>query len=115
LATRPSNPSGSIVVLHVVVDFDAVTATTHQRDMKRGLPVDKSFGSQIVPVQLDDVEGAQEHPLVVAPVPNQVEDGNAVRPAGDRFAIDDASLCLQAGYRLDNAGKRVVRSLPGRL
>jgi hypothetical protein len=66
---------------------------------------DKSFVSQIIPVQLDDVQGAQEHLLAIAPVADQVEAGDAIRPAGDRFAIDDAGPRSETPHRLDNAGE----------
>jgi hypothetical protein len=50
-----------------------------------GLAAGEGFPPQVVSVQFNDVEGAQEYLLVIAPIPNQVEAGDAVRPAGDCF------------------------------
>jgi hypothetical protein len=39
----------------------------------------------------DHIERAQEHALVIAPISDQVEAGDAIQPTGDRFPVDDAA------------------------
>ena len=51
--------------------------------------------AQVVTVQFDEVERAEEYALVSAVVTDQIERGNAIVIAGDSFAIDDASVALR--------------------
>jgi hypothetical protein len=53
--------------------------------------------------QLDQVEDTQEHPLVVPPIPDQIEAGDAVWAAGDCFAVDDACPRPEPRHRLGDA------------
>jgi hypothetical protein len=48
------------------------------------------IASQVVAVQLDDVEGIEKDALVSAVVTDKIERGNAVVIAGNGFAVDDA-------------------------
>jgi hypothetical protein len=50
---------------------------------------------QVVAVQLDQVEGVEEHAIVGAVMPNEIERGNAIVVAGNSFAIDDAGARTQ--------------------
>jgi hypothetical protein len=56
----------------------------------------KRIAPQIVAVQFDQVEGVEEYAVVSAVVSDQIERGNAVVIAGDRFAIYDAGARAQA-------------------
>jgi hypothetical protein len=82
---------------------------------ERALADLKRIAPQVVAVQLDKVEGVEEYAVVSALVTNEIERGNSVVIAGDSFAVDDARARAQACQRLDDRGKRWVRSLPGRL
>src|SRR6516162_7512253 len=62
----------------------------------------KRIAPQVVTVQFDEVERAEEYALVSAVVTHQIERGNAIVIAGDSFAIDDARARAQARQRLDN-------------
>jgi len=66
----------------------------------------KRVTPEVVAVQLDQVERVQEHAVVSALVPNEVERGNAVVIAGDGLAVDDAGARAQAGQRVDDRRKR---------
>ena len=48
------------------------------------------LASEIIPVELDQVEGIEEHVRVVAPITDALEICDAVFTAGDRLPIDDA-------------------------
>ena len=56
-----------------------------------------------------------EHALIMPPIPDEVEQRDAVRTAGDRLAVDDTCPRLEPRQCLEVSGKRRVRSLPGRL
>jgi len=60
--------------------------------------------SQIVAVQLDEIEGVEERAIIMAAVANEIERGNAIVIKGDR-----------RGNVLTINGRRRARSLPGRL
>ena len=63
----------------------------------RAAPEGRGFSCapQVVTVQFDEVERAEEYALVSAVVTDQIERGNAIVIAGDSFAIDDASVALR--------------------
>ena len=46
-----------------------------------------------------------EHALVMPPIPDQVEEGDAIRTAGDRLAVDDAGPGLEPMQRIDDPGE----------
>jgi hypothetical protein len=52
--------------------------------------------------------------MVGAVVPDEIERGNAIIIAGDRFAIDNARAGAKAGQRL-NDQREAMGELPGRL
>jgi hypothetical protein len=53
--------------------------------MKNGLADLKWIAPEVVAVQVNEVEGVEEYPLVSAVVPDEVERSNAVAIAGDSF------------------------------
>ena len=92
---------GLAVALHVLAESDASLGLGHDR-CERGLADLKRIAPQVVAVQLDEVEGVQERAVIMAAVANEIERGNAVVIAGDRFAIDDAGARAQASQRFDD-------------
>jgi hypothetical protein len=50
----------------------------------------KRIAAQVIAVQLDQVEGVQEHARIVAGVADAIEGCNAGVVAGDRLPVDDA-------------------------
>src|SRR6516164_972744 len=80
---------GRAVAFDMLVEPDAGAGLGHDRG-ERGLADLKRIAPQVVAVQLDEVEGVEEDALVSAVVTDEIERGNAVVIASDRFAIDDA-------------------------
>src|SRR5262249_25384389 len=75
---------GRAVALDVFVEPDAGAGLGYDR-CERGLADLKRIAPQVVPVQLDEVEGIKKD-----------------APVSDSFAIDDARLRAQMGQRLDD-------------
>jgi len=96
----------------MLVEPDAGAGLGHDRG-ERGLADLKRIAPQVVAVQLDEVEGVEEDALVSAVVTDEIERGNAVVIASDRFAIDDARARAQAGQRLDNQREAVGEIIAG--
>jgi uncharacterized protein YjbJ (UPF0337 family) len=67
----------------------------------------KRIASQIVAVQLDQVESVQEHAGVVAPIADAIEAWHSIVVTGDGLAIDDAGPRAQSGHRLDDQREAV--------
>src|SRR5262249_25130193 len=65
-----------------------VTASFGQHASERGLADLKRITAQVVAVQFDEVEGAEEYVLVSAVVADEIERGNAAVIASDSFAVD---------------------------
>jgi len=57
------------------------------------------FRAKVHAIQLKEVKGAERHRVVLAAIPEQVEDREAVRIAGDGLAVDNARACRQRGDR----------------
>ena len=55
--------------------------------------------------ELDQIEGPQEHSLVMPPIPDEVEQCDAVRTARDCLTIDDAGPRLEPRHGLDDPNK----------
>src|SRR5262245_64009746 len=87
-------------------------ASFGQHTSKRGLAHFQRITPQVVPVQLNQVEGVEKGTVVVTVVANEIERRHAVVVAGNRLSIDDAGARAQADERLDD---QRVKSLPGRL
>ena len=92
---------GRAVALDMLVESDARSSLGHDR-CERGLADLERVTAQIVAVQLDQVEGVEERPIVSAVVANKIKRGNAIVIASDGFAIDDAGAQAQASYRIGN-------------
>ena len=71
--------------------------------------------TQVVAVQLDQVEGVQKDPVVIAAVADALEARHTVVIAAHRLAVDDAGARAQPGQRRDDQREPVAESLPGRL
>ena len=65
-------------------------ASFGQHTSKRNLAHFQGITPQVVPVQLNQVEGVKEYALVSALVTDEIERGNAFVIAGDSFAVDVA-------------------------
>jgi hypothetical protein len=103
------------VAFQMLVEAQA-KASFGQRTSKRGLAHFQGIAPQVVAVQFDQVEGVEKYALIRPVMADEVERGNALVIAGNRFAIDDAGAGAQTCERLGTiSGKRWVRSLPGRL
>jgi hypothetical protein len=85
----------------MLVESDARAGLGHDR-CERGFADLKRITPQVVPVQLNQVEGVDEGVTVMASVADAVERGNAVVVAGDDFPVDDAGARAQACQRLDD-------------
>ena len=72
----------------VLVETQAGGGTPQHRD-ERGLARFERFAPQVVAVQLDEVEGVQEHPVVMAAVADPVEARHAVVIATHGLAVDE--------------------------
>ena len=76
---------GRAVALDMLVEPDAGLGLGHDR-CERGLADLKGIAPQVVPVQLDEVEGIKKDAPVSALVPDEIKRSNAVVIAGDRLA-----------------------------
>src|ERR1700730_5951264 len=57
---------------------------------------------QVIAVEFDQVEGADENAPIVVPVTDTVERRYPILAARDRLSVDDARPGAQVGDRLDN-------------
>ena len=110
----------AIVAFEMLIEADAGTGFG-QRRREGGLACLQGIAAQVVTVQLDQVEGVQEHGAVVAPIADAIDLGDAAPVAGDRLAVDDARARAQPGQRLDDQraveltrGKQCVQSRNGK-
>jgi hypothetical protein len=99
----------AVLVLKVLIE-SKVGCRLSQHGSKRRPTHRRRIASQVVAVELDQVEDVEEHAGVVATVTDSVEGRDAVITAGDRLAIDDAGTRAQTGQRLDNQ-----REAPGQV
>jgi len=76
------------VAFDMLVEPDTGTGLCHDRS-ERGLADLERVTPQVVAVQLDEVEGVQEHVPVVLAIADTLERCEPVIIAGDSFAIDD--------------------------
>jgi hypothetical protein len=102
------------VALHVLVEPNAMT-NPGQDGGQRGLADFERLAAEIVAVELNQIEGVQEHAGVVSAVTDTLEAGYAALVAGDGLPIDDAECERSRAKDATINGKRYVRSLPGRL
>src|SRR6516225_5377980 len=99
-------PSPSICSLNRMPGWALATL-----DASVALRTSSGFAPQVVPVQLDEVEGIKKYAPVSAVMTDEIERGDAVVIAGDSFAADDTG----ANQRLDYQREAARESLPGRL
>ncbi len=78
------------VIFDVVIEPNTVTSIG-QKIGKRRLADLERIAAEIVAVQLDQIEGIEEHPGVVPVVTDAVEARHSALVAGDGLPIDDAS------------------------
>jgi hypothetical protein len=83
--------------------WQAPAQQTHQRCLA-GL---KRFAPQVLAVQLEQVEGEQEHVVIVAPVAQPLEHRDPVLIADDGLAVDQAGPRRQRARRRDDLRKAV--------
>src|SRR5262249_49378272 len=77
------------------------------------LPCIERLTPQVVTVQLDQIEGVEEHAGVVPPIADAVEARHAIALAGDCLAVDDAGVRAQTGECLDNQWEAVGEIVAG--
>jgi hypothetical protein len=65
-----------------------------------GLPHFERVAPQIIAVELDQVEGIEEHVRVMVPVPDAIEGCHPVFAARHRLPVDDAGTQAQPGERI---------------
>ena len=73
-----------------------------QHRSEGGLADLKRIAPQVVPVQLDQVEGVEEYLVVSALVTDEIERSDAVVITGNRLPVDDAGARAQASQCLDD-------------
>ena len=93
--------NGGSVRFDVLVEPDAGSGLG-QDGSERSLAHLKWVPPQVVTVELDEVEGVEEHALVVPAIADAIEARDAVVAAGDRLAVEDAGARAQAGEALDD-------------
>src|SRR5258708_4695946 len=103
---------GRAVAFDMLVEPDAGAGLGHDR-CERGLADLKRITPQIVPVQLDEIEGVEEYALVSALVTDQIERSSAIVIADDSFAVDDAGARAQACQRLDDQRETMAEIIAG--
>ena len=74
----------------VVLIVDDAAARPVQQLRQRGLALLERRPAHVLPVELEEIERAQDHLIAVSASPEQVEHRQAVRVARDRLAIDQA-------------------------
>jgi hypothetical protein len=104
----------AVRLVEVLVEAQARRGT-REHARKRRLAHGERVPPHVLPVQFNQVEGIEEHPLVMMAVPDVVEARNAILTARDRLALHDAGLERSRASASTISGKRLVRSLPGRL
>jgi hypothetical protein len=80
---------GRTIGLDVFIEPQARSGTPRY-SCQRGLPCIERLTPQVVTVQLDQVEGLEEHAGVVPPIADSVEARHAIAVAGHSLTIDDA-------------------------
>jgi hypothetical protein len=80
---------GRAVALNILIEQDAGLSLGQDR-CERGLADLKQITPQVIAVQLDQVEGVQEHVGVVLPVADALEARPAAVITAHRLAVDDA-------------------------
>jgi hypothetical protein len=98
--TKAGSPTPA-VALDMLVAPDAGAGLDHDR-CECGLADLQRVTPQVVAIQLDQVEGVQEHVPIILAVADTLERCEPVVIASDGFAIDDARPRAQAGERLGN-------------
>ena len=82
---------------------------------KPHLALDQGERPQILAVELDQVEGVEEHQLIVGFAVQAVEHGEAVVSADHAFAIDVKRASAQFAGGCTISGNRYVQSAPRRV
>src|SRR5215510_7964081 len=90
---------GGSVRLDVLVEAQTGRGTPQYR-CQRGLPCIERLTPQVVTVQLDEIEGVQEHASVVPPVADAVEARHAIAVAGHSLTrLGDKALTTVRTWR----------------
>ena len=79
---------GRPVMLEVLVEQDTGRRLGQERGESR-LARYEGLAPQVVAIQFDQIDGAQEHAVVVVAVSQSVEIRDAIVAASDRLAVDD--------------------------
>jgi hypothetical protein len=102
----------AVVVLNMVIEPNAIANTG--QDIGKRQPADlQRIATQIVAVQLNQVERVQEHAGVVAAVTDAIEAGHTLIVAGDRLAIDDAGPRAQPSQGLHDQREAAGQVIAG--
>jgi hypothetical protein len=83
------------------------TATLARTVARRRLADFERVAAEIVAVQLDQIEGVQEHAGVVSAVTDALEARHSIVVTGDRLAVDDAGPPAQPSQGLDDQREAV--------
>ena len=92
---------GRAVALDMLIEPNAEAGLGHDR-RERGLAHLQRITPHVVAIQLDQVRSVEEGTVVMAVVADEIERGNAVVIASDRFTVDNAGARAQAGQCLDD-------------
>ena len=101
-----------IFLVQVLIKPDARRGS-REHTFQRRLAHRKRIAPQIVPVELDQIEGPHEHVCIMPPVSDTIEAGYAIAPARHSFPVNNAGPQAQTTERLDNERKTVSQIIPG--
>jgi hypothetical protein len=97
---------GLAVALDVVIEPNAMASSNQDGGQRRLADVER-VAAVIVAVQLNQVEGIQEHAGVVSAVTDALEARHSALVAGDGLAIDDAGPRAQPSQSLHDQREAV--------
>jgi hypothetical protein len=93
----------------VLIELHTGPCTSQQAPQRCLAPFER-LASQIVAIEFDDVERPHEDARIVAPVSDPLEQRDAIFPARDRLAIDDAGRRAQPRVESIKAPAGVCRA-----
>jgi hypothetical protein len=96
------------VALDVVIEPNAMT-NPGQDGGQRGLADFERLAAEIVAVELNQIEGVQEHAAIMAPISNVIEARCATLIAGGGLSIDDAGARAQPSQGLHDQRKTICQ------
>jgi hypothetical protein len=97
----------------VLIEENARRRAAAKQHIQSYLPKFERLTPHIFAVELEQVERIHEHAAIGFPTSDQLKTGNAIRPARDCFAIENACTRSQLCHGLDNQGKAFGQIIAG--